>query len=297
MSSSLNNSLSSFRKDISDAASRNAQHSRPASTAPARTSTPKPAGDSSKRTHDSAFPPASSAPPIGQTGNELLSQVFTAVNYLRDKNFRPVAFDDLIGYLSLPHDQQKQVPLIKKALHAHDRTEYIPASESSTRKDSFKYRPIYPVTNAEELKTFLRIQPTAQGILAKDLKDGWPDAFSALNDLEKAGHILVLRMKKDDSPRMIWADAPDYHILNPRTQMPEHVAPDFCDVWNKTRMPANENETRMELEKAGLTPTSAVKDVVRADQGKKQRKKVVRKGGKTTNSHLLGVLKDYSAKR
>lgn len=293
---SLAASFNTYRKELSDTASRNVQHARPSSSFPARTSTPKP-DDASKRSYSAAFPPPPTAPAVGHTGTELLAQVHNAVHYLKDKNFRPVTFDDLIGYLSLPHDAQKKVPLIKQALKGHDRTEYIPASLAPSGKESFKYRPIHPVTNAEELKVFLAAQPTAQGIFAKDLKDGWPDAFTALDELEKEGHVILTRMKKDNSPRMVWADAPDFHILNPKTQLPEHVSQDFCDVWNKTKLPANENDTRSELEKAGLTPTSAVKEVVKADGGKKQRKKVVRKGGKTTNSHMQNVLKDYNARR
>ena len=296
---SLAAQLNTFRKDLSDATTRNVQHARPSSTAPARTSTPKPS-DSNKRTHDAAFTPASQPAPTttGHTGGgELLTQVFMSINYLKEKDLRPVAFDDLIGYLSLPTDAQKQIPLIKQALRGNDRAEFIPASLSPSGKESFKYRPLHPVTNAEELKTYLMAQPTAQGIAAKELKDGWPDAFKELDGLEVEGHVLLSRWKKDSTPRMVWADSPTYHILNPKTMKPQHVDADFADVWAKTRLPANEMDLRGELEKAGLTPTSAVKEVRRAEMGKKARKKVVRKGGKTTNSHLLGILKDYSGAR
>ena len=295
---SLAASLNSFRKDLSDATTRNVQHSRPSSTAPARSSTPKP-GDSNKRTHDTAFTPSSQpAPTTTHTGGgELLTQVVASIKYLREKDLRPVAFDDLIGYLSLPQDAQKQVPLIKQALRGNDRAEYIPASLAPSGKESFKYRPIHPVTNAEELKTYLMAQPTAQGIQAKELKDGWADAFPELNRLEEEGHVLLSRWKKDNSPRMVWADSPTYHILHPKTMKPQHADADFADVWAKTRLPANEMDLRGELEKAGLTPTSAVKEVRKAELGKKQKRKVVRKGGKTTNSHLLGILKDYSGAR
>lgn len=297
---SLAAQLNSFRKDLSDATTRNVQHSRPASTAPARTSTPKP-GDGNKRTHDAAFTPASQ-PAISTVtphtgGGELLTQVFNSIQYLKEKDLRAVAFDDLIGYLSLPHDSQKQIPLIKQALRGNERAEYIPASLAPSGKESFKYRPLHPVSNAEELKTYLMAQPTAQGIAAKELKDGWPDALAELDRLEKEGHVLLSRWKKDSTPRMVWLDSPTYHILNPKTMRPQHVDADFADVWSKTRLPANEMDLRGELEKAGLTPTSAVKEVRRAEMGKKARRKVVRKGGKTTNSHLLGILKDYSGAR
>lgn len=297
---SLNAQYNSFRKDLADATTRNVQHARPSFTAPARTSTPKP-GDSNKRSHETAFTPASqpTAPASYSSGggSELLTQVVNSVKYLKEKDLRPVAFDDLIGYLSLPVDSQKQIPLIKQALRGNDRAEYIPASLSPNGKESFKYRPMHPVTNAEELQNYLMAQPTAQGIQAKELKDGWPDALTELDRLEKEGHVLITRWKKDNTPRVVWADSPTYHILDPKTMKPKQADADFADVWAKTRLPANEMDLRSELEKAGLTPTSAVKEVRRSEGGKKQRKKVVRKGGKTTNSHLLGILKDYSGAR
>ena len=297
---SLNASLNSFRKDLSDATTRNVQHSRPASTAPARTSTPKP-NDRNKRTHDAAFTSSEPTKPtttMPTGGGELLTLVVTSTDYLKEKNFRPIAFDDLVGYLSLPTEgSSKQAALLKQALRTHARAEYVPASLAPSGKESFKYRPIHPVTNAEELKHYLHAQPTAQGISAKELRDGWPDAFAELNRLEEEGHVLLFRWRKDNTPRFVWADSPTYHILDPKTLRPKHADADFAEVWAKTRLPANEMDLRGELEKAGLTPTSAVKEVRKAEVGRKQKKKIVRKGGKTTNSHLLGILKDYSGAR
>ena len=56
-------------------------------------------------------------------------------------------------------------------------------------------------------------------------------------------------------------------------------------------------EIRRELEKAGQTPTSAVREMKRIEAKKKEKRRVNRKGGKTTNSHMLGILKDYSKGR
>lgn len=292
---SLAASLSKFKSDYSDAASRNVQYSRPSSTAPARTSTPKPA--ETKRSHETAFSSASSQPSStiqGTAGSELLTQVWNAVKYLKEKDSKPVIIDNLIGYLSLPNDAQKNIPLIKRALMQHKSVEYLSKTESGNGKESFKYRPLHPVTNAEELKDYLARLPTAQGLSVKELKDGWPECNAALDKLEREGFILIVRNKKENTPKFVYPDSPSYHILNPATQQPQKADADFVDVWSKTKLPAAEMEIRSELEKAGLTPTSQVKEVKRLEVKKKEKRRVNRKGGKTTNSHMLGILKDYS---
>jgi transcription initiation factor TFIIE subunit beta len=225
-----------------------------------------------------------------------MTQVWTAVKYLKDKSPAIVPFDDVISYLSLPTDAAKNIPLIRRALRESDRATYISKAESGNGKESFKYRPLYPVTDAEELKDCLATlgQESAQGIPVKDLKDGWPDCTAHLDRLETEGFVLITRWKKDSTARTIYPDSPSYHILNPTSGLPQKVDADFVDVWSKTKLPGSEMEIRNELEKAGLTPTSQVREVRRTEGKKKEKRRVHRKGGKTTNAHMLGILKDYS---
>lgn len=295
---SLAASLNKAKADIADAASRNLAHARPSSSTPARTSTPKPTNNDTKRSHETAFSSnnATVAPlSAGQAGGELLTNVVTAVKYLKDKDSRPVPFDDIIGYLSLPIDLQKNIPRIKIALRGHERVDYISKADSPNGKESFKYRPKHPVSNGDELREYLARQPTAQGVPVRELKDGWPDCVSTIDKLERECGLLATRAK-DGTARLVWADSPTYHLLNPATQLPQRADQDFCDFWAKTKLPASEMDVRSELEKAGLTPTSQVKEVRKMDNKKKERKRVIRKNGKTTNSHMAGILKDYTRK-
>lgn len=296
----LHASLAKARSDLADAASRNLQHSRPSSTAPARTSTPKPTFDP-KRTHDAAFSHTQPDLPTvaNNAGNELMTQVIVAISYLKDKDRKPVPFDTIIGYLSLPNDARKTIPLIKRALLQNPRAEFIPASQTDTGKESFRFRPLHPVGSAEELKNYLAAQPTMKGLPVNGqsgLKESWADCLPAIDDLERAGSLLAQR-KKDNTPRLLWSDNPIYHIINPNTSLPKKIDADFADVWNRTKLPASDAEIRNELEKAGLTPTSAVREVKRVEARKKEKKRGMRKGGKTTNQHMLGILKDYSSSR
>lgn len=282
---SLQKQLGDYKRELADTAARNSAYTRPQTSA-----------DIPKRSHETAFSnsqsnssaaaPASTprAPGPGSAGTELLTQVYYAIDYLKTKGNTAVPFDDITNYLSLPVDAQKHIPHIREALKAHDRVAFVPKSESGNGKDSFKYRPPHPVSNGEELKAYLARQPTSQGIPVRELKDGWPDCVATIDALEKEGHVLVIRNKKDDTPKMVWFDSPTYHIS---------IDSDFADFWNKTKLPSTENEIRNELEKAGLTCTSQVKEIKKLEI-KKDRKRVNRRGGKTTNHHMSGILKDYS---
>jgi len=175
--------------------------------------------------------------------------------------------------------------------------QYVDKNQSGNGKESFKYRSVHPVTNGEELVAYLSRLETSQGISVRELKDGWPDCTSTIDRLEREGRILVVRNKKDDVPRTVWADSPSYYpVVDPTSRKVSKVDMDFVDFWSKTKLPASENEIRAELERARITVTSAVKEVKRMDV-KKERKRVQRKNGKTTNSHMLGILKDYSNRK
>ncbi|KAK4502974.1 hypothetical protein PRZ48_006401 [Zasmidium cellare] len=277
---SLNAQLAAFKKEQAATASRNVAYSRPASGTPARTSTPQPtaSNDTAKRTRDDAFSQAV-APAVS---NEMLSQVNHARGKLKEKLPDTYTFDEIINYLSLPNDAKKNIPRIKEALKGDKHIEWIPAT--GTSKEAFKYRPIHPVSNAEELKDYLTKRTSAQGISVKELKDGWPNCVGPIDELEKEGFVLVTRNKKDNSPKMVYPDSPGLRLK---------VDQDFKDFWLKTKVPTTDIEIRNELEKAGITPTSQVKEITKGPK-KRDRKRPTRRGGKTTNQHMAGILKDYS---
>lgn len=270
--SGLHAKLASFKSEQVNVAARNIAHSRPqASSTPARTSTPQPAGtnDSTKRTHADAF------------SGELVALMGYARSKLREKNPQTLTFDEIVKALSVPNDSKQTIPRIKQALMGDKHIEWIPAT--AKEPDLFKYKPLHPVTNAEELKDYLAKRTTADGILAKEIKDGWPDCVEGINQLEKEGFVLVTRNKKDNTPKLVYPDSPSLHI---------EVDQDFKDLWHKTKVPSSETELRLELEKAQLTPTSQVKEIVKGPMRKKERKRPNRRGGKITNSHMSGILRE-----
>jgi transcription initiation factor TFIIE subunit beta len=325
----LPRSLQQFHAERAETARRNTSHNRPtASSTPARTSTPGPA---EKRSHEAAFAGASnanasaSAAPMVATG--ILDTVSQAISYIKNKSPQDLTFDAIISWLSLPHDLQAKKHLFHRALSNHPRITWTQSAESekalregkapgdtAKSRDLFRYRPLVPVRDKEQLRNYLAglvngtgnngEGPSAKGVGIKELKDGWPDCIPAIDELETQGYVLVLRNKKDNAPRHVWFDDPKYHLLIPSTSSDStpavrQASPDFAERWLKLKLPAGENDVRNELERAGITPTSAVKAVVNAGmQGKKkERKRVERKNGKKTNTHMAGILKDYSKMR
>ncbi|KAF2720354.1 hypothetical protein K431DRAFT_285844 [Polychaeton citri CBS 116435] len=222
------------------------------------------------------------------SGTQLMTQVVYAIEYLKEKR-TPVTVQHLIDYLNIPHDSKSHIPRIETALRGHERVQMLSKSESGLGKEAFKYRPLHPVTNTDELKTYLAIWNSAQGISVKELKDGWPDCTATIDEMEKAGELLVTRYKKDNTPAKIWPDRPEWHAK---------VDDDFLTSWTRFKLPINESDVRGELEKSGITPTSQVKFIERKlGNTRKEKRKINRRGGKTTNSHMAGILKDYGARR
>ncbi|TKA34186.1 hypothetical protein B0A50_00166 [Salinomyces thailandicus] len=303
-SGGLRGSLRHWQTERHDAVRRNVDTS-------ARTSTPKPiststpAATADKRSHDTAVETTAPATAGGQVsmGQELMTRVFEAIKYLRDRAPNVIPFENITSYLSLPTHERggKTESAIRRALQGSDRAQYLPKSESGLGKEAFKYRPLVPVTNADQLREYLvRMSlDSARGLLVKDLKDGWPDCGPAINRLEQEGWVLVVRNKKDETPKLLYADSPSLHPPNSQNNLTVgHIDQDFKDFWAKIRLPANENDIRAELERAGITPTSQVKEAKPLGGGKKEKKqRKEKKNAKKTNVHMAGILKDYSHKR
>lgn len=293
--SSLSSSFNTFRNEYSDAASRAAQRKRtdapasaatPAAPAPTpRASTPAgsaPTTDLKRKRPDVADNATYSQPADKGSGSQVLTQVVYAQDYLKLKD-RPVGFNDIWNYLSIPADHQQHRAVLRRALMLNPKIDYDPKGLDG--HGSFRFRPKHAVRSAEELKGYLQRQPTAQGISVKDLKEGWPTAITEIEAMERKGELLVTRNKKDNTPKMVWPNDPS---------LAQHIDQDFQDFWHKVKLPANPSDMRAELEKAGLTPTSQVKETVKVLGAREKKKRISRKVGRSTNTHMTGILKDYT---
>ncbi|CAR27594.1 hypothetical protein ZYGR_0N00760 [Zygosaccharomyces rouxii] len=200
------------------------------------------------------------------------SKLLWATEYIQKKG-KPVQLNELMDYLSIRKDD-KILELLKKL----DKIGYDP------KKATFKYISTYDVHSAQELLNLLRSQVTFKGISCKELKDGWPQCDETINELEEDSKILVLRTKKDRTPRYVW--------YNNGPEL-DRIGEDFVLMWENVQLPQFAELPR-KLQDLGLKPASVDPATVKRQTTRVEVKKKRQRRGKITNTHMAGVLKDYS---
>ena len=276
--------MAAFRAEMASAAQsvpkRAAAAPPPSRPSPAPTM-PSDTGKDLKRKRPEPSKEVYSQPADTGTGSNIMTQVTYAVNHLKSKA-TPLKLDDLLSYLSAYRLGDDYIRTISVILKNHAKIIYDPKGFDG--EGSFAFRPIHNIRNGTQLLGQLQSQTTAAGLPVKELMEGWPDVQDAIRTLETEHKLLVIRNKKDDHARTVWADDPT---------LAQHVDTAFQDMWFKIKLPEAEI-LRSELEKNGLTPTD--KSAVPKPKPKLQEKKTkkARKSGKTTNTHMAGILRDYS---
>jgi len=219
-------------------------------------------------------------------GTEAFTQVTYVIEFLKKKD-EPKTFREILEYLSQVHAEEHYKKLIIQILKKHDRVKWIPdAQVKAWDSGTFVHRPIINVRTKKDLIGYLQIKPDAQGVSVRDLKDGWPDCEDAIDELEKEHKILVTRTKKDNHARMVWSNDPS---------LVHHVDDEFHVMWRQVELPSVDELVR-KLMDAGQKPASEdpSKRVKAPPKPKEKKKKAPRKGGRTTNTHMEHLLKDYS---
>lgn len=248
----------------------------PVSLPPTRVSTPTINGEASPKKRPKTTI-VYSQPADSGVGTHLLSQLHYAVDYL--KRFEvPKTPEELEGYLSVP-----LTPTLAHLLRKNERVHY------DSFNDTYIFKPVYNIRSAPALLAYLQHQKVATGLLVKDLKEGWSAAIEELGKLEVSGSVILLRQKKDNAPKTVWASSSDISIS---------IDPEFADIWEKITVPGPADLPK-EMEKVGLKPTSVdPSTIVRkpaASDGKGQKKSKSRRM-KVSNTHL-NTLKDFSGHR
>ena len=210
-----------------------------------------------------------------------MTQVTYAIEYLKSKG-TPQTLTDLISYLSLQNRENDYKRTIGTILKNHEKVNYD--SRNDGGESTFSFRPAHNIRSAEQLLRHLQSQPTAQGLSARELKDGWPGAEAAIDELEDQAKLLVIRNKKDNHVKMVWPNDPTLKF---------GVEEEFQSMWHKIRLP-EPGALADELEREGLTPANKSRSVNLKPKKQEKKTKKPRKGGKTTNVHMIGVLRDYS---
>ncbi|KAL6717490.1 hypothetical protein ACLMJK_005405 [Lecanora helva] len=230
-----------------------------------------------KRPETTAF----SQPANTGTGKDIKTQIYYAIENMKEKG-RPQTLTDIISYLNIHNESEKHKANIAHVLKNHAKVIYDPKNDGG--EGTFSYRPIHNIRTADGLLGFLQSQKDAKGLDLKTLKDGWSKAEDEIGRLEKQDKLLVTRNKKDNHVKMVWLNDPTLNFP---------VDDEDLSLWHKIKLPEPE-QLANELERAGLHPANKNRGikVKTVEQVKKTKKP--RKGGKTTNTHMAGVLRDYS---
>lgn len=263
--SSLNDQLNQFKNKVRNISTVPKRLNPQEDTATKRSESP--GSDSGRAKKPRIYTP----PPAVGRGNHYSTLLLHAVEYIK-KHDQPVALADLEGYLSAP---------LEPILHLLKTMENIKIDDKAQTAEKLS---VYNVYSAEDLMQFLRSQPTFQGISVRLLKEGWNGCIEAIEKLEKSQDIVVLRNKKDNAAKYVWAN-----VGGPIGG----VDPTFVELWKSSRVPASSELPRM-LERAGLKCTSVdpatVKKNVQTTEERKQKKP---RKHKVTNTHMRGVFKDF----
>ena len=198
-----------------------------------------------------------------------------------------MTFQEILKYLSQVNSLEEYKRLLNSILKRHDRVEWIPDSRSKAWDSGrFKHRPIINVRTKKELVAYLQAKADAQGVSVKDLKDGWPNCEEAITQLEHEKKVLVIRTKKDAHARMVWSNDPS---------LVHGIDDEFLEMWRGVDLPSVDDLVR-KLMDAGQKPASEdpSKRVKAPPKPKEKKKRAPRKGGRTTNTHMAHLLKDYN---
>lgn len=219
-------------------------------------------------------------------GSEALTQITYVIEFLKKKD-EAKTFREILEYLSQVQADESIKRFLVQVLRLHDRVRWIPDPNSKEwDSGTFIHNPKINVRTKNDLIRYLQIRPDAQGVSVKDLKDGWPDCEDAIDELEKQDKILVTRTKKDNHARMVWINDPT---------LVHHIDNEFKTMWRQVELP-DVDELVRKLMDAGQKPASEdpSKRIKAAPKPKEKKKRAPRKGGRTTNTHMEHLLKDYS---
>lgn len=206
------------------------------------------------------------------SGSHLSTRLHLAVEYIKQQD-APVSVSKLQGYLSFDIEDTL-LPLLKGI----DRIKYDPVA------NTLEYMSLHNISTEDDLLNFLRSQPTFKGTPVKELRDGWSGCLEAIAHLEEENKILVLRNKKENAPRLVWANlGGDIGTVDE----------EFVEAWNKIRVPDRDSLYQALIDNS-LKPTGADPHELKKKPQQQEKKQKKARRGKITNTHMKGILKDYS---
>ncbi|TPX67323.1 hypothetical protein SpCBS45565_g03888 [Spizellomyces sp. 'palustris'] len=228
------------------------------------TSHPPPSQASSKR----KLPPALAPPPPAIHADVATNtKVYTIINALREKG--EALSEKEIMRLTAVHIGG--TPGLREILRTNLKIEFIPQDKT------YRYKPKYTIRSKEDLITLLQSNASHGGMEIKELLDSWSGLLGAVQELEKEGHVLVLKTK-DQKPRIVYWNDKSLNL---------DMSKEFQNYWHEIQLP-KESDLAKELERAGLK-SMEVFVAPKATDKPKESKRRGHKRIKLTNTHLEGL--------
>lgn len=206
------------------------------------------------------------------TSSRLSTLLHLAVEYIKEHD-TPVSVSNLRSYLLIDGSED-----FLELLTNVDRVKYDDVNKT------LEYVSLHNIRSADDLLNFLRSQQTFKGTLVKELKDGWAGCLNAINQLESEGKILVLRNKKENAPRLVWAN---------QGGPLGGIDDEFKTMWIKVKLPEPDDLYQALIDQS-LKPTGADPALIKKKPQQQEKKQKKARRGKITNTHMKGILKDYS---
>lgn len=237
---------------------------------------------------------ASDVSPQKRAKKDYIKGSIASASYAEKVTFASHLSTNLHLAVELVKNSEKPVTLekLKRRLNTSDISKLLVALENTDRikynaeKRTLEYVSVHNIKNGNDLVAFLRGQEIFKGISVKELKDGWPNCSSAINELERKSKVLILRAKKDNLPKYVWT--------NYRELALGAIDEEFITMWNNVKLPSP-SELPIKLNERGIKPTSVDPNTLKkANVARMQKKQKKPRKGKITNTHMKGILRDYA---
>lgn len=238
------------------------------------------AGAKRKYAHDNGV---YSQPQETGTGIHLMTQVTYTIEYLREEK-KWMTLQEITDYLNLHQTTPNYDVAVRTLQSTFRKKDPQNRIEWDPKTNKYRYKPKYDIRDADDLKSFLQRQKSAQGLPVRELKDGWADVQEGINKMEAKKEILVKRNQKDQQAKTVWINDPS---------LMHGMEPEFKEDWLRIPLPADPDDLRNKLIKAGLKPSSAPREA-KTMKAKENKRKTARRGGKQTNTHMVNLLRDFS---
>ncbi|KZO97600.1 hypothetical protein CALVIDRAFT_562945 [Calocera viscosa TUFC12733] len=218
-------------------------------------------------------------------GTHINTQLVYAVRKLKEHG-NPIRLEDLSIQSGIPLDANQE---LYELFVNHDRVIH------DTKTNTFSYKPDFNIRNKEQLLTEItRHYKRGGGMSVKVIRESWPSALPAIEELGARGDVIITRTTKDNAPRTVFFNEV------PLDQGGGPVDKEFQDIWHAQKVP-DEDVIMSELQSFGQQ-TASVEIAPKFSGGiRKKGKKGAAKPNrriKITNTHLnkiagIDLTRDY----